>query len=57
MTVQRGYLDYVRDIVAMMDKIETFTTGLDFDTFVRDDRLGDGYSTHPNVETVGSTGA
>lgn len=57
MTVQRGYLDYVRDIVAMMDKIETFTTGLDFDAFVRDDRLGDGYSTHPNVETVGSTGA
>lgn len=38
MTVQRGYLDYVRDIVAMMDKIETFTTGLDFDAFVQDDK-------------------
>ncbi len=34
----RGYLDYLRDIVAMMGKIESFTEGLDFDRFIRDDK-------------------
>jgi uncharacterized protein with HEPN domain len=34
----RGYLDYLRDIISMMDKIETFTAGLDFDQFVQDDK-------------------
>lgn len=34
----RGQLDYIRDIIAIMDKIESFTTGLDFDRFVQDDK-------------------
>lgn len=34
----RGHLDYLRDIIAMMDKIETFIAGLDFDQFVQDDK-------------------
>ncbi len=38
MTLQRGHLDYLRDIVEMMDKIESFTAGLDFDQFVQDDK-------------------
>lgn len=38
MTPARGHLDYVRDMIAMMDKIEAFTAGLDFDRFVRDDK-------------------
>ncbi len=38
MTPSRGYLDYLRDIIAMMDKIQMFTAGLDFDQFVQDDK-------------------
>lgn len=34
----RGHLDYLRDIISMMNKIETFTAGLDFDQFVQDDK-------------------
>lgn len=34
----RGHLDYVRDIVTMMDKIEAFTAGMTFDEFVQDDK-------------------
>ena len=38
MTAPRGHLDYVRDIIEMMDKIQSFTAGLDFDQFVQDDK-------------------
>jgi uncharacterized protein with HEPN domain len=38
MTTPRGHLDYLRDIISMMDKIESFTAGLDFDQFVQDDK-------------------
>jgi uncharacterized protein with HEPN domain len=37
-TASRGHLDYLRDILAMMDKIQTFTADLDFDQFVQDDK-------------------
>jgi uncharacterized protein with HEPN domain len=36
--IPRGHLDYLRDILSMMDKIETFIAGLDFDQFVQDDK-------------------
>jgi uncharacterized protein with HEPN domain len=36
MTAQRGHLDYLRDIISMMDKIQSFTAGLD--QFVQDDK-------------------
>lgn len=38
MTPSHGHLDYLRDIIAMMDKIQTFTADLDFDQFVQDDK-------------------
>lgn len=38
MTSSRGHLDYLRDILAMMDKIQMFTADLDFDRFVQDDK-------------------
>lgn len=38
MTSSRSHLDYVRDILTMMNKIEEFTAGLDFDGFVQDDK-------------------
>lgn len=31
MKPSRGHLDYLRDIVEMMNKIERFTRGIDFD--------------------------
>lgn len=34
----RGHLDYLRDIVEMMTKIVKFTRGIDFDSFVQDDK-------------------
>lgn len=34
----RGHLDYLRDIIAMMDLIESFTAGLDFDQFAQDNK-------------------
>lgn len=34
----RGHLDYLRDMISMMDKIQTFTANLDFDQFVQDDK-------------------
>ncbi len=34
----RSHLDYIRDIVDMMTKVETFTSGLEFDDFVKDDK-------------------
>lgn len=34
----RGHRDYLRDIIAMMDLIESFMAGLDFDQFVKDDK-------------------
>jgi uncharacterized protein with HEPN domain len=34
----RGYLDYLRDMIQMMDKIEAFTQGLEFKEFASDDR-------------------
>ncbi|MBM3131283.1 MAG: DUF86 domain-containing protein [Chloroflexi bacterium] len=34
----RDRLDYLRDIVEMMNKIEKFTRDIDFDTFVQDDK-------------------
>lgn len=37
-SASRGYLDYLRDIITMMDKIESFTEGLDFDRFIQDDK-------------------
>jgi uncharacterized protein with HEPN domain len=37
-TAARGHLDYLRDIIAMMDLIESFMTGLDFDQFVQDNK-------------------
>ncbi len=44
MTLPRGHLDYVRDMIAMMDKIEAFTAGMTFDQFVQDDKI---YGSHP----------
>ena len=38
MNASRGYLDYLSDIYDMMSKIESFTTGIDFDAFVADDK-------------------
>lgn len=38
MTPSRGHLDYLRDIISMMDKIQIFTADLDFDRFVQDDK-------------------
>jgi uncharacterized protein with HEPN domain len=38
MKPSRGHLDYLRDIVEMMNKIERFTRGIDFDVFVQDDK-------------------
>lgn len=38
MTSPRTYADYLRDILAMIDKVETFTAGLEVDAFVRDDK-------------------
>jgi uncharacterized protein with HEPN domain len=34
----RGRLDYLRDIIAMMDLIESFIAGLEFDAFVQDNK-------------------
>lgn len=34
----RRHLDYLRDILAMMNKIGSFTADLDFDRFVQDDK-------------------
>ncbi len=38
MSVSRGYLDYLLDIYEMMTKIESFMGGIDFDSFVVDDK-------------------
>ncbi len=38
MKAPRGYIDYLRDIVEMMNKIETFTQGLDYKHFAGDDK-------------------
>jgi uncharacterized protein with HEPN domain len=38
MKTPRMHLDYLRDIIEMMGKIETFTRGIDFDDFVQDDK-------------------
>lgn len=38
MSGTRGHLDYVRDILMMMDKVEAFTAGMTFDEFVQDDK-------------------
>jgi uncharacterized protein with HEPN domain len=38
MKTPRGHLDYLRDIVGMMTKIETFTHEIDFDAFIQDDK-------------------
>lgn len=34
----RGYLDFLRDILDMMAKVEQFTQGMTYDRFVSDDR-------------------
>jgi uncharacterized protein with HEPN domain len=38
MKAPRAYLDYMRDIIEMMNKVERFTQGLEFDEFVGDDK-------------------
>jgi uncharacterized protein with HEPN domain len=38
MKTPRAHLDYLRDIIEMMSKIETFTREIDFDVFVQDDK-------------------
>ena len=38
MKTPRVHLDYSRDIIERMNKIETFTRGIDFDVFVQDDK-------------------
>jgi uncharacterized protein with HEPN domain len=38
MKAPRAYLDYMRDIIEMMTKVERLTQGLEFDEFVRDDK-------------------
>lgn len=38
MKALRAHLDYLRDIIEMMNKIEKFTRKMDFDSFVQDDK-------------------
>ena len=38
MKAKREYLDYFEDIQDALDKIETFTVGLDFESFAKDDK-------------------
>jgi uncharacterized protein with HEPN domain len=38
MKTPRAHLDYLRDIVEMMNKVERFTHGIDFDAFIQDDK-------------------
>ena len=38
MKAKREYLDYLKDIKDALEKIEKFTVGLDFESFVKDIR-------------------
>lgn len=38
MNTGRGYGDYLKDILDALEKIELFTTGLDFANFCKDDK-------------------
>lgn len=38
MKAKREYLDYLKDIKDALEKIEKFTVGLDFESFVKDDK-------------------
>jgi uncharacterized protein with HEPN domain len=38
MKAKREYLDYFKDIQDALEKIESFTTGLDFESFAKDAR-------------------
>jgi uncharacterized protein with HEPN domain len=36
--MKREYLDYLRDIQQALEKVESFTAGLDFEGFAKDDK-------------------
>jgi uncharacterized protein with HEPN domain len=38
MKAKREYLDYLKDILDALEKIENFTIGQDFESFVKDDK-------------------
>lgn len=38
MKARREYLDYFKDIQDALEKIESFTAGLDFESFAKDDK-------------------
>ena len=39
MKAKREYLDYLKDIQDALEKIENFTAGHDFESFVKDDKI------------------
>jgi len=38
MKARREYLDYFKDIQEALEKVESFTAGLDFESFAKDDK-------------------
>ncbi|NUO83356.1 DUF86 domain-containing protein [candidate division KSB1 bacterium] len=51
MNTQREYLDFMHDILEMMNKVETFIAGMDHKQFVRDEKTA--YAVVRAIEIIG----
>ncbi|MGY4707502.1 HepT-like ribonuclease domain-containing protein [Candidatus Bipolaricaulota sp. J31] len=51
MNAKRSGLDYLRDILEMMEKIEAFIRGMDFDEFERDEKTN--FAVFRALEVIG----
>ena len=51
MKAKREYLDYLKDIQDALEKIENFTAGQDFESFVKDDKTT--FAVIPALEIIG----
>lgn len=51
MKPKRDYLDFLQDILDMMDKINNFTEGMTFDEFAKDDKTN--FAVFRAIEIIG----
>ncbi len=53
--MKRSYIDFIEDIAESIQKVEEFTKGLDYNSFIRDDKTV--YAVRTALQIIGEASA